>query len=126
MLNILKKKQTNLNYDISLYPNDIKKEKNNKIKSSLTKQYNNTIYYPSSSKEWFCTSYTFNKSYLKPLVANDLNLNKLFKSYCNMLLHKIKNPFKRRRHNKSRYSANRLYVSRAELKHTNSKLLIVL
>ena len=34
--------------------------------------------------------------------------------------------FKRRRHNKSRYSANKIYISRAELKHTNTKLFIVL
>lgn len=55
-----------------------------------------------------------------------MNLNKLLKSYCNMLLYKIKILFKRRRHNKSRYSANKIYVSRAELKHTNTKLLITL
>jgi hypothetical protein len=43
-----------------------------------------------------------------------------------MLQYKIKILFKRRRHNKSRYSANKIYVSRAELKHTNTKLLIIL
>lgn len=32
----------------------------------------------------------------------------------------------RRRDNKSRYSANRLYTSRAELEHRNSRLLITL
>lgn len=43
-----------------------------------------------------------------------------------MLEYKIKILFKRRRHNKSRYSANKIYVSRAELKHTNTKLYIIL
>jgi hypothetical protein len=43
-----------------------------------------------------------------------------------MLQYKIKILFKRRRHNKSRYSANKIYVSRAELKHTNTKLFIIL
>ena len=43
-----------------------------------------------------------------------------------MIEYKIKILFKRRRHNKSRYSANKIYVSRAELKHTNNKLLIIL
>jgi len=43
-----------------------------------------------------------------------------------MLQHKIKILFKRRRNNKSRYSANKIYVSRAELKHTNTNILIVL
>ena len=32
----------------------------------------------------------------------------------------------RRRDNKIRYSANKVYTSRAELQHTNSKLLITL
>ena len=32
--------------------------------------------------------------------------------------------FKRRRDNKTRYSANKVYTSRAELQHTNSKILI--
>ena len=43
-----------------------------------------------------------------------------------MLQKRIKRIFKRRRHIKSRYSAKKIYVSRAELKHTNTKLLIIL
>ena len=40
---------------------------------------------------------------------------------------KIKRPvITRRRDNKSRYSANRVYTSRAELEHNNSRLLITL
>jgi hypothetical protein len=43
-----------------------------------------------------------------------------------MLEYKIKIPFKRRRTNKTRYSADKLYISGAELKHTNTKLTIML
>ena len=43
-----------------------------------------------------------------------------------MLQDKIKILFKRRRDNKIRYSANKIYASRAELKHTNTNLLITL
>jgi hypothetical protein len=43
-----------------------------------------------------------------------------------MLEDKIRLPFKRRRTNKIRYSADKIYVSRAELKHTNTKLTIML
>lgn len=89
-------------------------------------EYNNLIYYPSSSKEWFSNVYSYNKSYTRPLIALDLRLNKIFSSYFNMARDKIKILFKRRRDNKSRYSANKIYVSRAELKHTNTKLLIIL
>lgn len=43
-----------------------------------------------------------------------------------MLQDRIKIIFKRRRTNKSRYSANKIYASRAEVKHTNTKLFIIL
>ena len=43
-----------------------------------------------------------------------------------MLQDKIKVLFKRRRDNKIRYSANKIYASRAELNHTNTKLFITL
>jgi len=41
-----------------------------------------------------------------------------------MLQDKIKILFKRRRHNKTRYSANKVYASRAEISHTNTTILI--
>lgn len=42
-----------------------------------------------------------------------------------MLPYKIKTLFKRRRDNKARYSADKIYVSRAELEHTNTRLSII-
>jgi hypothetical protein len=51
MLNIFKKKQNTFN-DQSLSTNYINKQKNLKIQNKYKKdEYNNTIYYPSSSKE---------------------------------------------------------------------------
>jgi hypothetical protein len=122
MLNILKKDQKNFNYQ-SL--NNINNAKN--IQTTYEKdEHNNIIYYPSSSKEWFGNIYSYNKSYLKSLVVYDVIVNKLFRSYSNMLQYKIKILFKRRRHNKSRYSSNKIFVSKAEVKHTNTKLFIIL
>jgi hypothetical protein len=43
-----------------------------------------------------------------------------------MLQDKIKILFKRRRDNKIRYSANKVYTSRAELKHTNTSIFVTL
>lgn len=43
-----------------------------------------------------------------------------------MLENKIKLSLKRRRPNKIRYSANKIYLGKAELKHTNNKLTIML
>jgi hypothetical protein len=43
-----------------------------------------------------------------------------------MLEDKVKLPFKRRRTNRTRYSADKIYASRAELKHTSNKLTVML
>ena len=130
MLKIVKNIKNNFN-DLSLNNNEEQffsySKKNLKIQNkSYTNEYNNIIYYPSSSKEWFSSTYSYNKSYSKLLVAYDLITNKLFASYFNMLIDKVKILLKRRRDNKSRYSANKVYVSRAEFKHTNTKLLIII
>ena len=125
MLTILKNKQNSFN-DKPLSTNYII-EKNPKIQSNSERdEYNNIIFYTSSNKEWFSSVYSYNKSYIKSLISNDAVLNKLLRSYCNMLQDKIKILFKRRRDNKIRYSANKIYASRAELKHTNTKLFITL
>jgi hypothetical protein len=125
MLNIFKNKQNSFN-DKPLSTNNII-EKNPKIQSNSERdEYNNIIFYTSSSKEWFSSVYSYNKSYIKSLISYDAVLNKLLRSYCNMLQDKIKILFKRRRDNKIRYSANKIYASRAELKHTNTKLFITL
>lgn len=124
MLNIFKNKQNSFN-DKSLNTN-YTTEKNIKTQSNSERdEYNNIIFYP-SSKEWFSSVYSYNKSYIKSLISYDAVLNKLFRSYCNMLQYKIKILFKRRRNKKIRYSAKKIYASRAELKHTNTKLFITL
>ena len=81
MLNILKAKQ-NIK-DKYLTINTIKE--NSKLKAKLNKnEYNNTIYYPSSNKEWFNSIYSYNKSYIKSIITKHIMLNSLFKNY---LLH---------------------------------------
>ena len=129
MLNTFKNKINLINY-LSLNTNYRLNHLNNpntKIQNKSEKEeYNNIIYRPSSSKEWFSSVYSYNKSYVKSLIVFDFITNKLFSSYFNMIRDKIKIIFKRRRDNKSRYSANKVYVSRAEFKHTNTKLFIIL
>lgn len=116
---------------LNIYRNTIRqcisdKEYNNTVYPSSNKEYNNIADYPSSIKEWFSSVYSYNYSYLKSLIVFNHNTNKLFSSYFNMFRDKIKIVFKRRRDNKSRYSANKVYLSRAEVKHTNTKLFIIL
>ena len=144
MLNILRKRQTNtLNYKLNVsdniqnkvkngnlkyrFNNNIQnKVKNGNVKNRFISEYKNIIYYPSSTREWFNSIYTYNKSYTKSLVAIDHILNSLFRNYFSMLNYKIKILFKRRHNNKSRYSANKIYISKPEIKHANSKLFIIL
>ena len=125
MLDIFQNKQNSLN-NKSLTTDYITKKTIQIENESSTEEYKNIIFYPSSSKEWFSSIYSYNKSYIKSLINYDTVLNKLFKSYCNMLQNKIKILFKRRRDNKIRYSANKIYASRVELLHTNTKLFITL
>ena len=101
--------------------------KDSKIQTNSEKeQYKNINFYPCSTKEWVTSIYSYNKSFSKSLISNNFLLNILVKSYFNMLQKKIKILFKRRRDNKIRYSANKVYTSRAELQHTNNKLLITI
>ena len=130
MLNILKKKQDIFGYlelDVPIKKgNEIKSKEENYIQYKLdTKEYKNTIFYP-SNKEWFSFIYSYNKSYVKSLITQDILVNNSLTRYFNMLEDKIKLSFKRRRSNKIRYSADKIYVSRAEFKHTNTKLTIML
>lgn len=114
--------QTNKNVVILpyLYSNTI-------TQTNLEKEeYNNILYYPVSSKEWFSSVYSFSKSYIKSLVATNLVVNGVFKMYFTMLEYNNKMHLKRRRTNKVRYSANKIYVSKAEAKHTNTKVIFIL
>lgn len=104
----------------------IKKNDGFFLQHKLDLNTENSIYYPSSRNEWCNSIYSYNKSYVKSLVVFDAIINKLIKSYFNMVEKKAKVFFKRRRSNKSRYSANKIYISKAELKHTNNKLVVIL
>jgi hypothetical protein len=61
---------------------------------------------------------------MKLLVYKDKLVNSLFESYFN-LTRKILQ-LKRKRFNHERFSANRVYLSKAEIKHTNSNVNITL
>jgi len=92
---LLKRFKQNFNglNDKSLSTNYVT-EKNIKTQSnSQRNEYNNMIFYPSSSKEWFSSVYSYNKSYIKSIISYGTVLNNLLNSYCNMLQDKKKNTF---------------------------------
>ena len=92
------------------------REKNNNL--------GETRHYPPATKEWFNSIYSYNKNYIKTLPIVDNIVNKLIKSYFNLRpLHKNKKSSRVQIRFK-RLSLNRILVSRAEMKHTNNKVII--
>ena len=85
-------------------------------------------YLPSFSKEWKNIIYSYNKNMLKNIPVNDVNINKIIKSYFDLYFKDYKYtdskkfiPLKKRRE-----FLRRIYVSNAEIKHTNNKAIITL
>ena len=90
--------------------------KNNKI--------GETRHYPPATKEWVNSTYSYNKNYIKTLPIADNVVNKLIKGYLNM------NPLINNKKSKrveirfKRLSLNKILVSKAEVKHTNNKVIV--
>lgn len=85
-----------------------------------------TKYFPPFSKEWKNSIYVFNLNNLKNLPLYNININTLVKTYFNLYFnHKfINNKFRSPRI--KRLSLNKIFVSKAEIKHTNSKATITI
>jgi hypothetical protein len=81
-------------------------------------------YYPSATKEWTSSIYAhYNNNHIKSLPVLDKNVVKLLKSYFNF--YHISENWKERRITRfRRTSLNQVFISKAELKHTNSKVII--
>jgi hypothetical protein len=88
----------------------------------------NMKYLPSFSKEWKNIIYSFNKNNLKNLPINNININKIIQSYFNLFFKQDKfigfSKFRRLR--KRRTFLRKIFVSNAEIKHTNNKVKITL
>ena len=102
-------------------------KKNDEIDTiSAKSEYTNIRYLPLSTKIWSDSVYYYNKYFYPLLINNSTKLYHLFRSYFNMLYYKLNSFYKRRRWNKLHYSAKKIYSSRPELEHTNSKVSIIL
>nr|YP_009546943.1 ribosomal protein S3 [Hirsutella thompsonii]AYP41262.1 ribosomal protein S3 [Hirsutella thompsonii]AYP41292.1 ribosomal protein S3 [Hirsutella thompsonii]AYP41321.1 ribosomal protein S3 [Hirsutella thompsonii] len=104
---------------------------------------NNVKYLPSFSKEWKNIIYCYNKNNLKDIPVNNININNIIKSYFNLYfkhpnyLDYDYNPLKKNTtqigldiseldYENTRKFLRRIYVSNAEIKHTNNKAIITL
>jgi hypothetical protein len=83
-------------------------------------------YFPPYSKEWKNSIYVFNFNNLKNLPLYNININTLIKNYFNLYFnHKfINNKFISPKI--KRLSLNNIFVSKAEIKHNNSKATITI
>ena len=117
--------------------NNIKDQKNILIKNINTKNkliplnvLKNTVgdfkYFPADSKEWKNKIYFFNYNYMKNLFIYDLNIYKLIRNYFSMYLNKklISSFFIYRK--KKFLSLNKVYISKPEIKHINSRAIITI
>lgn len=124
MLNIYNLKLNNQNKDkvISLHKKGKGKDKNQGEELGLI------THYPPANKEWFNSIYAYNKNTLKSLPVADKVVIKLIKSYFNFYSKKLEGKIKSKRLTTRirRLSTNRIFVSRAEFKHTNSKVTVTL
>jgi len=111
-------------------PSIFTKKINNKYRTIPINVTNNTLgitkNFPVATKEWFNSIYAFNKSSLKNLTISDKNLAKLIKSYFNLYLSKNILKSKNIAIRFRRLAVNKIFISRAELKHTSSKVRITL
>jgi hypothetical protein len=85
-----------------------------------------TKYLPAASKEWKNSIYSYNKNFIKNLPIYDLNITSLINGYFNMYLSSkvLKHKYISRKNR--RKSLNKIFVSKPEIQHTNSKVIIMM
>ena len=99
---------------------------NHKIISSKVKNSDvgNTRYFPPVSKEWKNSIYVFNPNNLKNFPMYDININSLIKNFFNLQFN-YKFLFKKYKPYRLRSSSlNKIFASKAEIKHTNNKAIL--
>jgi hypothetical protein len=117
-------------YDKFIQPTIFNKNINNNFKlipiERIGSDEGDTQYFPAHSKEWTNSVYHYNQNITKNLPVYDLNIYKIIKSYFNLYFtHKfIKKEYISRRI--KRQSLNKIYLSKPEIKHTNSQAIITL
>jgi Mitochondrial ribosomal protein (VAR1) len=94
----------------------------NKIRSTL----GHVRYFPPATQEWYNSIYSYDKNYIKNITIADKNLVYLIKSYFNLYFNNKLLRSKRIMTRLRRFSMNKIFISKTELKHTSSKVIITL
>ena len=77
-----------------------------------------------AAQEWYNSIYSYNNNYIKLLPSADKNAMKLLKSYFNLFVNNKILKTKRIANRYRKLSANKVFVGKGELKHTNNKVII--
>jgi hypothetical protein len=114
----------NINNNLSIF----NKYQNNNFKSvplyERLDDIGNTKYFPPTIKEWKNIIYVFNSNSIKNLPAYNIDINYLIKTYFNLYFKNKIFKGKLEPNNSNRLSINKIFVSKAEIKHTNSKAVV--
>jgi hypothetical protein len=106
------------------------KKLDNNLKIIPLNKTKNTLgpirYFPPANQEWVNSIYAYNSTYIKNITIADKNLSRLIKSYFNIYLSKKLLYSKRVLTRFRRLVVNKVFLSKAELKHTGSKVIITL
>jgi len=107
------------------------KKNENKIEKIVLSQpkkgndRNITRHFPANTKSWYNSIYTFDKNMIKSVSVLDKIVNNLLRMYFNLKLNvNLDKGFKRRRTKMRRLSSTKIFISKAEMKHSNDKLII--
>ena len=124
MLNWLNKKTTNA-FSFPFYvSNPYYSNKDTLSSNEIKEKIGEAKHCPPASQEWINSVYSYNKTFTKALPVTDNVVNRLIKSYFSLTpLFKGKKS-KRVQIRFRRLSLNRILVSKAEMKHTNNKVII--
>ena len=120
------------NNSILLFKNKISNiyynNNNNLIISNIDKMINTIKHFPPANKEWINSIYSYNSKKIKHFIVKDKILFSIIKSYFN--LYNIKEQNKININNVhirfKRLSNLKIFVSKAEIKHTNAKATITI
>jgi hypothetical protein len=120
----------NKNLKLKKNPLIFKKKINNKhkiIPLNLTVNTSGlTKHFPPATKEWYNSIYAYNNNTTKNLSIADKNLSRLIKSYFNFYFYNKAIKTKRMPIRFRRSLVKKIFISKAEIKHTNSKVVITL
>nr|YP_009827967.1 ribosomal protein S3 [Antarctomyces pellizariae]YP_010943469.1 ribosomal protein S3 [Antarctomyces psychrotrophicus]QIZ74881.1 ribosomal protein S3 [Antarctomyces pellizariae]WLS55498.1 ribosomal protein S3 [Antarctomyces psychrotrophicus] len=83
-------------------------------------------FFPPATKEWFNSIYAYNKNSIKNLSVADKTIRKLINSYFSLFFNKNIIRSKKILRRLRRLSLKKIFISKAELKHTNSNVNITL